>query len=71
MKSHIASGSFKCVAGFLFCVWMNDGKRMGSLMKKIGVLFPTRSQFPVVMKWLQMRILVSEDRLKDDMIFSD
>ena len=51
MKSHIASGSFKCVAGFLFCVCMNDGKRMGSLMKKIGVLFPTRSQFPVVIKW--------------------
>ena len=46
MKSHIASGSFKCVTGFLFCVWMNDGKRMGSLIKKIGVLFPTRSQFP-------------------------
>jgi hypothetical protein len=26
---------------------MNDGKRIGSLMKKIGVLLPTRSQFPV------------------------
>jgi hypothetical protein len=38
---------------------MNDGKRMGSLMKKIGVLFPTRSQFPVVMKSIQMSNLVS------------
>ena len=61
MKSHIASGSFKCVAGFLFCVCMNDGKRMGSLMKKMGVLFPTRSQFPVEIKWLRLSILVSVD----------
>ena len=26
---------------------MKEGKRMGSRMKKMGVLFPTRSQFPV------------------------
>jgi hypothetical protein len=46
IKSHIASGSFKWVAGFLFCVWIKEGKRIGSLMKKIGVLLPTRSQLP-------------------------
>ncbi len=27
-------------------VWMKEGKRMGSRMKKMGVLFPTRSQLP-------------------------
>jgi len=38
--------TLRCVAGFLFWVWMKLGKRSGSLMKKIGVLFPTRSQLP-------------------------
>jgi len=40
------SGSFKCVTGFLFWVWMKLGKRIGSLMKKMGVLLPTISQLP-------------------------
>jgi hypothetical protein len=27
-------------------VWMKEGKSIGSLMKKTGVLLPTRSQLP-------------------------
>jgi len=38
--------TLRCVAGFLFCEWMNTGNKIGSRIKKIGVLFPTRSQMP-------------------------
>jgi hypothetical protein len=38
--------TFRCVAGFLFCVWINTGNSNGSLIKKMGVLLPTRSQMP-------------------------
>lgn len=39
----IASRTLQWVTGLRFCVWMKDGNRMGSRMKKIGVLLPTRS----------------------------
>ena len=39
-------GSLRWVSGFLFWVWIKLGNKIGSLMKKIGVLLPTRSQFP-------------------------
>lgn len=45
-KSQKAFASFKCVLGLRFCVWMKDGKRFGSRIKKIGVLLPTKSHTP-------------------------
>jgi hypothetical protein len=45
-KSQMLSGSCRFVYGSYFCEWMKSGNLMPSWMKKIGVLFPTRSQLP-------------------------
>ncbi|MPN04264.1 hypothetical protein SDC9_151500 [bioreactor metagenome] len=45
-KSHIAVALFKLVFGRRFWVWIKSGNFLASLMKKTGVLFPTKSQFP-------------------------
>ncbi len=42
-KSHWALLSRRPVAGIRFCERMKCGNFIGSLMKKIGVLLPTRS----------------------------
>lgn len=42
-KSQTLSGSCLPVNGSRFCEWMKSGNFSGSLMKKTGVLLPTRS----------------------------
>ncbi|CAM5379249.1 hypothetical protein SGLAM104S_10373 [Streptomyces glaucescens] len=42
-KSQTLSGSCLPVNGSRFCEWMKSGNLIGSLMKKTGVLLPTRS----------------------------
>jgi hypothetical protein len=45
-KSHIIVGDLRLVWGSRFWVWMKSPNFSGSRMKKTGVLFPTKSQFP-------------------------
>ncbi len=42
-KSQTLSASWMPVYGSRFCEWMKSGNFSGSLMKKTGVLLPTRS----------------------------
>jgi hypothetical protein len=46
IMSQNMSQSLRCVTGFLFKMWIKLGNKIASLMKKIGVLFPTKSQIP-------------------------
>uniref|UniRef100_A0A914LQS1 Uncharacterized protein n=1 Tax=Meloidogyne incognita TaxID=6306 RepID=A0A914LQS1_MELIC len=50
-KSQTMFGSCRFVLGFLFWLWIKLGKRMGSRMKNIGALLPTKSQLPSSVKY--------------------
>uniref|UniRef100_A0A914NTM0 Transmembrane protein n=1 Tax=Meloidogyne incognita TaxID=6306 RepID=A0A914NTM0_MELIC len=62
-KSQTIFGSCRFVLGFLFWLWIKLGKRMGSRMKNIGALLPTKSQLPSSVKYFMANPRGSRNRL--------